>query len=302
MKKLAIVCSLTLFFSFLSATPPIEGDVLGSNEFVAGVDVSLGGLSRMDASAPFLYGGQNINGIYAPYSAYLKKDQDDSYVKQAISKVELNLRYGILNYIEIFGNANGYFQRSASADKNKDSDSTQKFDFANANVGILATLYKGDTFHILIGDNSDIVSNAVFNHSDSHLNYFKGHTFMFNLVKQEESSSYIAQVYYRLNLTQKYKDSSFKNGDEFGIRFLAQRGKEDRLMFFGWNLNSKDSDTINGKRLSNHHYESYGLGVTFGGKRDFNNHFGMKLSFDAMAYSLTSNTFSTMLNIGFYFK
>lgn len=302
MKKLAIVCSLTLFFSFLSATPPIEGDVLGSNEFVAGVDVSLGALGRMDASAPFLYGGTNINGIYAPYSAYLKKDQDDSYVKQVISKVGLNLRYGILNYIEIFGNANGYFQHSASADKNKDSDFTNKFDFANANVGILATLYKGDTFHILIGDNSDIVSNAVFNHSDYHLNYFKGHTFMFNLVRQEESSSYVAQVYYRLNLTQKYKDSSFKNGDEFGIKFLSQHGKEDRLIFFGWNLNSKDSDTINGKRLSKYHYESYGLGVTFGGKRDFNNHFGMKLSFDAMVYSLTSNGFSTMLNIGFYFK
>lgn len=316
MKKIAIFSLLALSLNFALADdnnvkssplsdyfkPVAQGDVIGSNNFSLGIDASLVGVGRGgNASAPFLYGAQNIDGQYISIPSYAL---DGKSVSQMNGLLNINARYGILDYFEIYANANGYYQSSYyySDDNGSIPD---KMNFAGANIGLLVTLYKGDHTRIVIGDNSDIVSNSVFNNSVSNLDFFKGHTFMINLIRQraegDKFAAFTLQGYYRLNLNQSYKDFNYKIGDEAGAKFLWQFGKGRNLGFIEGNLAFRDSDTINGVKVGNP-YNGIGTGFGFGWKGDTSKHLGYKVGFNYMSYALNYNAASYGLTFGVYFK
>ncbi|MDO7253335.1 hypothetical protein [Helicobacter cappadocius] len=319
MKKLAIFSLLALTLSVSFARPPVEGDVLDSNNFVVGVDASLNGVYRKNnPSTPYLYG--KIDGQYITYPTFASNSKQNS--GQIDVDINLNARYGILDYFEIYANANGYYQNSnVDNDFYSSKDISSKsniINFGNANIGLMATLYKGETFRVIIGDNSDIISNMAFYDFNSQMNYFGGHTFFLNLITQkvdaDKFASFTSQFYYRLNLTQKYKSSladapdfKFKNGDEAGVRFLWQFGKENSLGFIGGNVAFRAADRLDGNKpemvlYNGQDYSSIGVGFSLGGKKDINDHLGYKISVDFMSYALDYNTSTVGINFGLYFK
>lgn len=321
MKKLAIFSLLALTLSVSFARPPVEGDVLDGNEFVFGIDASVNQILRKNSRAtPYLYG--KMDGQYITYPTFPKNDKLNS--GQFDVNLNLNARYGILDYFEIYANANGYYQNSNTdrdvyAEKGV-NDRTNIVNFSNANIGLMATLYKGESFHMIIGDNSDIVSGSLLlDDTKLYMNYFGGHTFFLNFIRQkidgDRFSSFTAQLYYRLNLTQKYKakcgsdDCSFKfkNGDEAGVRLMWQTGRENYLGFISLNVSSRAADRIDGDKFpmvlyNGQDYSGLGLGFSVGGKRDINAHMGYKVSFDFMNYSLDYNASTVGINFGLYFK
>ncbi|PAF52145.1 hypothetical protein [Helicobacter sp. 13S00477-4] len=304
MKKISTILSFLTFFSFgiAQATPPIEGDVLEGNHLVVGANISAMGIGRKDnLGAPILIGNPNINGQYISLPTYskdkIKSDQFDALLN-------LNVRYGILDYVEVFGNANGYYQASNT---HYTDTHINEMNFAGANIGAMLTVYKGETFRVAIGDNSDIVNNAIFDDNSSSLNFFKGHTFMLNLTRIKEADgkigSYTAQFYYRLNLTQKHKDESFKNGDEAGVKYLWQLGKDNKMGYFGANVAFRSSDKINGVYTGHKdNFDGLGVGFSTGGKYDINSHLGYKIDFTFMAYGMEYNAVYSGITFGLYLK
>lgn len=323
MKKITALSLLAFTLSVSFAKPPIEGDVLDGNDFVFGINASANQILRKDSPAtPYLYGG-GMDGQYITYPTFPTNDKLNS--NQIDVNLNLNARYGILDYFEIYANANGYYQYSnidsdVYAAKRID-DKTNTVNFSNANIGLMATLYKGESFHMVIGDNSDIISNITVNTSKEQMNYFGGHTFFLNFIRQKvdgnKFASFTGQLYYRLNLTQKYKiegekpdddySFKFKNGDEFGARLMWQFGKDDYLAFIGLNVSERAADRVNGDKLdmvlfNGTDYSGLGLGFSIGGKKDINAHMGYKVSVDFMNYSLDYNASTVGLNLGLYFK
>lgn len=317
MKKITALSLLAFTLSVSFAKPPIEGDVLDGNDFVFGINASANQVLRKDSFAtPYLYGG-GMDGQYITYPTFPTNDKLNS--NQIDVNLNLNARYGILDYFEIYANANGYYQYS-----NIDSDlyasrgfdaKTNMVNFSNANIGLMATLYKGESFHMVIGDNSDIINNMTFGDFKPQMNYFGGHTFFLNLIRQKvdgnKFASFTGQFYYRLNLTQKYKDGDdevkFKNGDEFGVRLMFQTGKDDSLGFISLNVSNRAADRLNGDKFpmvlfNGQDYSGLGLGFSIGGKKDINAHIGYKVSLDLMNYSLDYNASTVGLNLGLYFK
>lgn len=323
MKKLTALSLLAFTLSVSFAKPPVEGDVLDGNDFVFGINASANQVLRKDnPSTPYLYGG-GMDGQYITYPTFLTNDKLNS--NQIDVNLNLNARYGILDYFEIYANANGYYQYS---DIDKDvytakgiDDKTNTVNFSNANIGLMATLYKGEKAHIVIGDNSDIITNSSINTSKEQMNYFGGHTFFLNLIAQKvdgnKFSSFTAQFYYRLNLTQKYKVTGekpdddysfkFKNGDEVGARLMWQAGRDDYLGFISLNVSNRAADRVDGDKFpmvlfNGQDYSGLGLGFSIGGKKDINAHMGYKVSLDLMNYSLDYNASTVGLNLGLYFK
>ncbi|MDO7253769.1 hypothetical protein [Helicobacter cappadocius] len=300
MKNIYFLFILALALNVVSARPPIEGDVLDGNDFVLDVDISNSLTNRLgNTSAPYLSDISGINGQYIPIPSYVKSED----IVQNNVMLNLNFRYGLFNYFEFFANGNGYYQFSSSRDE---GGLTKKINFANANIGLMATLYKSDTFRLIIGDNSDIIDNAIFNNSDSHINYFKGHTFFINLVSSAGNENIfftsVTQLYYRLNMTQAYNDMSFKNGDEYGASAFLYFGQNNTLGFVGLKGTIRDSDTIDGLRLKNNHFNGFGTGITIGVKHDFNDHFGAKFSVNYMNYAIDYNSSDASITVGFYIK
>lgn len=323
MRKLTALSLLAFTLSVSFGRPPVEGDVLDGNNFVFGIDASASQILRKDSfGTPYLYGG-GMDGQYITYPTFPRNDKLNS--DQIDVNLNLNARYGILDYFEIYANANGYYQYS-----NIDSDvyAAKKIDakasminFSNANIGLMATLYKGESFHMVIGDNSDIISNMIFGDFKSQMNYFGGHTFFLNLIRQkvdgDKFSSFTAQFYYRLNLTQKYTSKGedgdedfnlkFKNGDEVGVKLMWQTGRDDYLGFISLNVANRAADRFNGNRadmvlFNGQDYSGLGLGFSIGGKKDINAHMGYKIAFDFMNYSLDYNASTVGINFGLYFK
>lgn len=300
MKKIAIFSLLALTLTVVSARPPVEGDVLDSNDFVFGVDFSESLTTRTDGtSVLYLSNTPGINGQYIPISSYIKGDN----IVQNNLMLNLNFRYGLFGYFEFFANGNGYYQFSSLREEDA---LTKKMDFANANIGLMATLYKGDTFRVILGDNSDVISNVAFDNSNSHMNYFKGHTFFLNLVSRSDAGdkffSCLTQIYYRMNMTQTYQDLSFKNGDEYGVSALFQFSRNNTLGYIGLKAGFKDSDILNGSRLHSHHFSGLGTGITVGVKHDFGEHFGAKISVNYMNYAIDYNSSDANVTLGFYIK
>lgn len=300
MKKIAIFSLLALTLTAVYARPPIEGDVLDGNDFVFGVDVSESLTSRVDGtSIPYLSNFSNFNGQYVPISSHIKGNDID----QNNIMLNVNFRYGLFDYFEFFANGNGYYQFSSTSEEDA---LTKTIDFANANIGLMATLYKGDTFRVILGDNSDVVSNAIFDNSHSHMDYFKGHTFFLNLISRSDIGqgffSGLMQWYYRMNMTQTYQDWSFKNGDEYGVSALFQFAQNNTLGYIGLKVGFKDSDILDGSRLHKHYFGGLGTGITVGMKHDFNEHFGAKVSVNYMNYAIDYNSSDANVTIGFYVK
>ncbi|PAF54014.1 hypothetical protein BKH42_03345 [Helicobacter sp. 13S00482-2] len=321
MKKVALFSLLAFTLTVVSARPPIEGDVLDGNDFVFGIDVSADTIARKGGySTPYLQG--KIDGQYITYSTFSKNKNNNS--SQFDATLNLNARYGLFDYFEIFANANGYYQYSdidTGSPIYKDFNPKANIvNFGGANIGLMATLYKGESFHVVIGDNSDIITNTMFADFKSQMKYFGGHTFFINFVEQykadgEKFASFTSQFYYRLNLNQKYKFSSddgemnhkFKAGDEAGVRFLWQVAKENSLMFIGANVAFRASDRRDGEKLpmvlfSGQDYNGMGVGFSVGTKRDINAHLGYKIAFNYMNYSLDYNSNTAGLTFGLYFK
>lgn len=308
-KKLVALCFLLVCcLSPLSASPDIEGDVLDSNQFLLGINASASQLGKKGAvGIPYL-SSQNISSMRGQYNQipYYAKDKGDKSEANSLNvNLGVDLRYGILGYLEFFANANGYYQ--ASFPNRNDNDALHNVNFTNASIGLMATLYKGERFHFAIGDNSDVVSNTVFNNSDTSMNYFKGHTFFLNLVSSlggnESKYNGAMHLYYRLNLTQKYKDMSLRNGDEFGAKILWQFSNKNDLGFIGTNIVFyTQADEINGTKLVDGRNYGVGLGFTVGFKRDITEHFGLKFSADLMSYAIDRNSFYWGLGLGIYFK
>ncbi|PAF42017.1 hypothetical protein [Helicobacter sp. 11S03491-1] len=301
-KLLAFVSFLTCMLGLAQATPPMEGDVLESNQAVLGVDITGMGIYRKDGlGAPMLYGNPLGNGQFISLPTYSK---DKLRSNQLDALLNVNIRYGILDYLEIFGNANGYFQ---SSDSRYTDTHINEMNFAGANIGAMLTLYKGENFRVVIGDNSDIINNAIFDDNSSSVNFFKGHTFMLNLIRRitqdDKTSSFTGQLYYRLNLTQKHKDVSFRNGDEAGFRYLWQVAKGNKLGYFGANIALRSSDAINGVYTGHkNNFDGIGTGFSTGMKYDINNHLGYKLDFNFMTYGLDYNAAYAGITFGIYFK
>lgn len=318
MKKLAALSLLAFTLSTSFARPPVEGDVLDGNDFVFGIDASANQVLRKNSfGTPYLYGGK-MDGQYITYPTFPVNDKLNS--SQIDVNLNLNARYGILDYFEIYANANGYYQYSTTDSDYYTSygigDKTNTVNFSNANIGLMATLYKGESFHMVIGDNSDIISNMTFGDFKSQMNYFGGHTFFLNLIRQkvdgDKFSSLTTQFYYRLNLNQKYKNGDnevkFKNGDEAGARLMLQAGRDNYLGFISLNVSFRASDRVNGDKkpdmvlFNGQDYQGMGLGFSVGGKKDINAHIGYKFSVDFMNYSLDYNASTVGLNLGLYFK
>lgn len=317
MKKLTALSLLAFTLSVSFAKPPVEGDVLDGNDFVFGINASANQILRKGSFAtPYLYGG-GMDGQYITYPTFPVNDKNNS--NQIDVNLNLNARYGILDYFEIYANANGYYQYS---DIDKDlyasrntTAKTNMVNFSNANIGLMATLYKGESFHLVIGDNSDIISNITFIDFKSQMNYFGGHTFFLNLIRQKVDGnkfvSFTGQLYYRLNLNQKYKDGDdeikFKNGDEVGVRLMWQTIKDDYLGFISLNVSNRAADRMDGDKFpmvlfNGQDYSGLGLGFSVGGKKDINAHMGYKVSVDFMNYSLDYNASTVGINFGLYFK
>lgn len=310
-KKLIVLCSLLVWcVSPLSAAPDVEGDVLDSNQFLLGINASVLQLGKKGAvGIPYLSSRDvsSMRGQYIQIPYYAKDTSDKSEVNAFNVNLGVDLRYGILGYLEVFANANGYYQASFPNRNSNDNDMLHNVNFTNASIGLMATLYKGERFHFTIGDNSDVVSNTLFNNSDTSMSYFKGHTFFLNLVSSlaGEHSQYNGAVhlYYRLNLTQKYKDFSLRNGDEIGVKALWQFSNKNHLGFIGTNVVLyTQSDEINGVKLVNGKNYGVGLGFTTGFKKDITEHFGLKFSADIMSYAMDRNSFYWGLGLGIYFK
>ncbi|PAF42822.1 hypothetical protein [Helicobacter sp. 11S02596-1] len=302
MKKLTFITLLACTFNLVEAIPPVEGDVLDSNSFVLGVDTGFTAISTKNAgNIPYQYGVFNLNGQYAPLPTYQKADTTRN--DRILVPININLRYGLFNYLEVFGNANASYQSFNP----KTSTKSDVVGFNNANVGLMITLYKGDTFRLIIGDDSDIISNAVFANGKSNYGLFKGHTFFLNIIRRKEEGakfgSFTAQLFYRLNLKQSYNsDMSFKNGDEWGFKYLWQLGKENKLGFFEGIVSWKQADRINGEKINYDGREAFGIGFGTGSKFDFNQHVGGKISFEFMSYTLERNALSAGITFGIYFK
>lgn len=302
MKKLTFLALfISLFIAGVAhATPPIEGDVLESNNFTFGVDVSVMALNRVeDTAVPFAY-RNSINPQYIPLPSYQK---DNPKTSQVFFNADINARYGILDRLEISANANGYYQHNAAK---SDDNVAGSFAFNSANIGLMGKIYQSETYKFIIGDNSDIISNSLFENTNTHMNFFKGHTLFFNIVKEKKKDdkfvSAITQIYYRLNLTQNYKDMSFRNGDEVGVRLLLQMNNGNHMSFLGLGYSQKDSDTLNHIRLHKNGFESYSVGIEGGGKYDFNEHFGFKYGIEIMTQAFNSNVIAYNGTIGIYFK
>ncbi|PAF47585.1 hypothetical protein BKH46_03945 [Helicobacter sp. 12S02634-8] len=302
MKKLFIVLSSVLFLGVAQATPPVEGDVLDGNNFVLGADINLLQTTKRNSpNAPYLYAPSSINGQRIALPTYTQKDK--AYSDQFNALLDIYARYGILDYIEVFGNASGYYQISDSRFTDKH---TNAINFANANIGVMATLYKGDAFRFIIGDNSDIISNTIFADSGSNIQLFKGHTFFINLIKRKEEegkmSSFTAQFYYRLNPKQNHADTSLKLGNEYGANFLWQFAKGKQLGYIQGTVAMRDVDKINNIALDGGYGNSVGTGFAVGGKYDLSDHLGLKYDIHFMTYGLDYNASNVGITFGMYFK
>ncbi|PAF47208.1 hypothetical protein BKH41_07970 [Helicobacter sp. 12S02232-10] len=304
MKKLTIALVSALCFSVAQATPPLEGIGLDGNDFVLGADISAIATTKKDSvGAPYLYSPSMMNGQRIALPTYTKEGGDSS--DQINALLNINARYGFLDYFEIFGNANGYFEYTYSKYAGEEIAGAR---FANANIGLLVTLYKGEYARVAIGDNSDIISNVVFDRTASNMQFFKGHTFFLNSSRTKTfdgglTLSTTGQIYYRLNLNQSYKDLTLKSGDEFGVNVLWQISKDKTLSFLRATLALRNPDAVNGTEFyKGDMFSGLGTGFSVGAKRDFNKHLGIKFSFDFMSYSFTYDAYNTGVTFGLYFK